>query len=489
LALGGVIGGESSGCTDKTTAVFVEAALFDPVRTAATGRRHAIVSDARYRFERGVDPAAVIEGMEAATRLIVELCGGEPSDLVVAGEAPEWRRSYALRPARIHSLGGVDVPRDEAAAILTKLGFEVHDRSDGMLDVQPPSWRGDVQGEADLVEEVTRIWGYDRIAATPLVPETALPSSALTPGQRRVRDAKRALAGQGLLEAVTFSFMASVHAAHFGGGDASLALANPISAELDMMRPSILPNLLLAAQRNADRGYPDNALFEVGPVYRDDTPTGQATVAAGVRAGFATPRHWAIPQRPVDVFDVKGDALALLAALGLSIENVQVVAEAPAWYHPQRSGVLRFGPQAVVAHFGALHPDALAKLDVKGPMVGFEVFLDALPPAKAKGTRARPLLKPSPYQPVERDFAFVLDANVPAEQVARAARFVDRNLIAGVSVFDVYQGKGVPEGKKSLAISVRLQPTQRTLTDAEIEAVAQRIVAAVAKATGATLRS
>ena len=488
LALGGVIGGESSGCSDKTTNVFVEAALFDPIRTAATGRRHDIVSDARYRFERGVDPAAVIEGMESATRLIIELCGGEPSDLVVAGEAPEWRRIYTLRPARIHGLGGVDVPRDKAAAILTKLGFEVDDRSDGMLAVQPPSWRGDVQGEADLVEEVTRIWGYERIAATPLLPDSALPTAALTPAQRRVRDAKRALAGHGLLEAVTFSFMAAAHAAQFGGGNASLALANPISAELDMMRPSILPNLLLAAQRNADRGYPDNALFEVGPIYRDDTPTGQATVAAGVRAGFAAARHWATPQRPVDVFDVKGDALALLAALGLSIENLQVASEAPAWYHPGRSGVLRFGPQAIVAHFGALHPDALAKLDVKGPMVGFEVFLDALPPPKAKGTRARPLLKPSPYQPVERDFAFVLDADIPAERVTRAARFVDRNLIAGVSVFDVYQGKGVPEGKKSLAISVRLQPTQRTLTDAEIEAVAQRIVAAVAKATGATLR-
>ncbi len=489
LALGGVIGGESSSCTDKTTSVFVEAALFDPIRTAATGRNHVIVSDARYRFERGVDPAAVLEGMEAATRLIVELCGGEPSDLVVAGEPPEWRRSYTLRPARIRGLGGVDVPRDDAATIMKNLGFEVRDQADGALGVQPPSWRGDVQGEADLVEEVTRIWGYDRIPATPLTPETALPPPSLTPAQRRVREAKRALAGQGLLEAVTFSFMSSAHAAQFGGDNPMLALANPISADLDMMRPSILPNLLLAAQRNADRGYSDGALFEVGPIYKNDTPTGQATVAAGVRAGFAGPRHWAAPQRPVDVFDAKGDVLTLLAALGLSIENLQVAAAAPAWYHPGRSGVLRFGPQTVLAQFGELHPDALAKLDVKGPAVGFEVFLDALPPTKAKGTRARPLLKPSPYQPVERDFAFVLDAAIPAEQVVRAARFVDRNLIAGVSVFDVYQGKGVPEGKKSLAISVRLQPTQRTLTDAEIEAVAQRIVAAVTTATGATLRT
>ncbi len=489
LALGGVVGGESSGCSDKTANVFVEAALFDPIRTAATGRMHQIPSDARYRFERGLDVAAVVEGMEAATQMIVDLCGGEASQLVIAGEAPEWRRRYTLRPDRVHSLGGVDVPREESKRVLVALGFEVHDEDDGALAVTPPSWRGDVEGEADLVEEVTRVWGYDRIPAIPLVREGTLPIAALTPSQRRVRDAKRALAGGALLEAVTFSFMSSAHARLFGADNPALRLANPISAELDVMRPSVLPNLILAAQRNADRGYPDSAVFEVGPIFRDDTPSGQSMVATGLRAGQSGPRHWAAAPRSVDAFDAKGDVFGLLSALGLAVDNLQITADAPSWYHPGRSGMVRLGPKTVLAQFGELHPGVLRELDAKGPMAGFEIFLDLLPAPRSKGSRARPLLKPSPFQPVERDFAFVLDAGVPAEQLVRAAKSVDRNLITAVGVFDVYQGKGVPAGKKSLAITVRLQPTTRTLTDAEIDAVGQRIVAAVAKATGATLRT
>ncbi|MBI3708360.1 MAG: phenylalanine--tRNA ligase subunit beta [Proteobacteria bacterium] len=491
LGLGGVIGGVSSGCTEGTTNVFIEAALFDPVRTAATGRRHQIVSDARYRFERGLDLAAVIEGMEAATRLVMELCGGEPSELVVTGKPPDWHRSYALRLARIHALGGVDVPRDEAVRILAALGFAVAvaQGGDGVLAVTPPSWRGDVQGEADLVEEIVRIHGYERIPAVPLPRDTALPLPALNPPQRRARDARRALAGLGLTEAVTFSFMSSGHAALFGAGNAALRLANPISAELDMMRPSILPNLLLAAKRNADRGLTDAGLFEVGPQYSNDTPSGQALVATALRSGASFPRHWGAPSRPIDALDAKGDALGLLAALGLAIDNVQVTTDAPGWYHPGRSGVMRLGPKTTLAYFGEIHPAVLAKLDVKGPAVGCEVFLGALPPPKAKASKARPLLRLSPFQPVERDFAFVLDAGVAAEQVIKAAKSADKALIAAVSVFDLYQGKGVPDGKKSLAISVKLQPTTRTLTDAEIEAVGQRVVAAVIKATGATLRA
>ena len=488
LALGGVIGGEPSGCTEKTVNVFIEAALFDPLRTAATGRRHAIASDARYRFERGVDPAAVIEGMEAATRVILDLCGGEPSELVVTGEPPEWRRTCTLRPERIHGLGGLEMPRAEAERVLGALGFKVKSGEDG-LAVEPPSWRGDIEGEADLVEEVTRIFGYERIPALPMQPESALPRPAMNPAQRRVREARRALAGAGLLEAVTFSFMSSAQAAHFGGGDPALRLVNPISAELDAMRPSILPNLILAAKRNADRGYPDCGLFEVGPIYRDDTPTGQPTVAAGLRAGLAAPRHWAAGSRGADLFDAKGDAVALLVALGLGADSIQVSADSPAWYHPGRSGVLRLGPKTVLGYFGELHPGVLAKLDAEGPMAAFEVYLDALPGQKTKGSRARPLLKPSPFQPVERDFAFVLDAGVPAEQVVRAAKSAERNLVVAVAVFDVYQGKGVPADKKSLAISVRLQPGDRTLTEAEIDAIGKKIVAAVAKATGATLRT
>ena len=493
LSLGGIIGGESSGCTDATKDVFVEAALFDPIRTAATGRKHDIQSDARYRFERGLDPAAVHEGMEAATQLILELCGGEASELVITGHVPSWRRHYSLRPERLHGLGGLDIPVAEATKILDRLGFEVK-HENGALNVTPPSWRGDIHGEADLIEEVARIHGYDNIAAVSMARGDAVAKPALTPQQRRVRDAKRALAGSGLVEAVTFSFLSKNHAALFGGTNPALMLANPISADLDMMRPSLLPNLVLAAKRNADRGVPDAALFEVGPQFGDPTPEGERIVAAGIRSGQSGPRHWAAPPRAVDAFDAKGDALALLASLGLATDNVQVAAEAPTWYHPGRSGALKLGPKTVLAFFGELHPGTLRKLDAEGPIAAFEVFLDALPAPKAKASKARPPLKLSPFQPVERDFAFVLDAGIEAAKVIAAVKTAGKDLVAGaaiaaVSVFDVYQGKGVPDGKKSLAISVKLQPKDRTLTDAEIDAIGQRLVAAVTKATGATLRS
>lgn len=493
LGLGGVIGGESSGCTEATTDVFVEAALFDPVRTAATGRKHELQTDARYRFERGLDPAAVVEGMEAATRLILELCGGEPSELVIAGRAPDWQRSYTLRPERLHGLGGLDIPLDEAVRILERLGFQVK-RAGSALAVTPPSWRSDIHGEADLVEEVARIHGYDRIAAVSMPRDGAVAKPALTPQQRRARDAKRALASLGLVEAVTFSFMQGGHAALFGGTSPDLRLANPISADLDRMRPSILPNLVLAAKRNADRGVADAALFEVGPQFDTPKADGQRLVAAGIRSGKSGPRHWAARPRAVDAFDAKGDALALLQALGLSTENIAAVAEAPAWYHPGRSGALKLGPKTVVAVFGELHPGVLKQLDAEGPVAAFEVFLDALPAPKAKASKAKPMLRLSPFQPVERDFAFVLDAAVEAAKVIAALRSAGKDLAAGaaianVSVFDVYQGKGIPEGKTSLALSVRLQPKDRTLTDQEIEEIANRLVAAVTKATGATLRS
>ena len=491
-ALGGVIGGEPSGCTEATTDVFVEAALFDPLRTAATGRKHDIISDARYRFERGLDLAAVQDGMEAATRMIMELCGGEPSELVITGKPPDWKRSYTLRHERLHGLGGLDITLDGAAAILQRLGFSVA-KENTSLKAEPPSWRGDINGEADLVEEVGRIHGYDKIEAVSMVRDSAVTRPALTPQQRRVRESKRALASMGLTEAVTFSFMAREQAALFGGTSPELLLANPISADLDRMRPSILPNLVLAAKRNADRGLADLALFEVGPQFASPKPEGQQIVAAGIRAGQTGPRHWAAAPRAVDAFDAKGDALALLTALGLSTENVQAVSEAPSWYHPGRSGALKLGPKTVIAHFGELHPGVLSKLDAEGPIAAFEVYLDALPAPKAKGSKARPMLRLSTLQPVERDFAFLLDAGVESAKVIAAVKQAGKEIseatIAAVSVFDVYQGKGVPEGKKSLAIQVRLQPKDRTLTDAEIEAIGQRIVGAVSKTTGATLRS
>lgn len=487
VSMGGLMGGTGTGCDAGTTEMFLEVALFDPIRVAATGRHHQILSDARYRFERGLDPAAVVDGMEAATRMVLDLCGGEASEPVVTGAVPDWARRYTLRAERCATLGGLDVPRAEQARVLSALGFAVAEKGTG-LEVAPPSWRADIHGEADLVEEVVRIVGYDSIPAVKMPRDGAMPPLALDAQQRRVRDAKRILAGLGLVEAVTFSFMQASHAAPFGGTDPRLALANPISADLDYMRPSIVPNLANAARRNAARGWPDSALFEVGPVFRDPGETGQRMVATCVRAGAATPRHWGAPTRDVDALDAKADALALLQQLGLSVENVAVAREAPGWFHPGRSGVLKLGPKTVLAQFGELHPAALKVLDIDFPLVACEVFLDALPAPKAKAGRQRPALRLSALQPLERDFAFVVDEAVPADAILRAAKAADKALVAGAGVFDVYRGKGVPDGKKSVAVAVRLQPVERTLTDEDIEAAAAKIVTAVAKATGAVLR-
>ncbi len=483
-SLGGVIGGEPTGCTEATTEVFVEAALFDPVRTAATGRRLEIASDARYRFERGVDPDFVGPGLEIATWLILELCGGEPSEIVAAGAAPEWRRHYVLRAGRIASLGGADVPLDEAGTVLDALGFAV-ERRGGDVAVTPPSWRGDIVGEADLVEEVLRVKGYDAIPAVPLGRDTVVSRPAIDARRRRLELVRRSLAARGLVEAVAFSFVSAKAAEAFGGGDARLRLVNPISADLAVMRPSLLPTLVEAAQRNADRGVADIALFELGPLYRDDTPEGQATAAAGLRAGHTGPRDWRARPGAVDLFLAKEDALAALAAAGAPVEGVQTAADPPAWYHPGRAGSLRLGP-AVLGHFGELHPDLLDAFGVNGPVAAFEVFLDAVPAPRSG--RARPPLQLSVFQPVERDFAFIVDRAVPAENLLRAARGVERRLVTEIRLFDVYEGAGLPDGKKSLAIAVTLQPQDATLTDAEIEAFSQRLVAAVEKATGGVLR-
>ncbi|HVO15505.1 MAG TPA: phenylalanine--tRNA ligase subunit beta [Alphaproteobacteria bacterium] len=484
--VGGIMGGLSSSCTEATTEVFLEVALFDPIKVAETGRRLQINSDARYRFERGVDPRSAEWGVDVASRFIKELCGGQASDVVRAGAMPDWKRPIAFRPERVRALGGVDVPDAQQRAILKSLGFEF--AGDGAtLTVTPASWRPDMHGEADVIEEIVRVHGIDQVAPVSLPRTTPLPAPAVTRAQRRVFQVRRALAAHGLNEAVTYSFMAGELADLFGGVAAPLRLANPISADLDVMRPSILPNLLAAAGRNIARGLPDPGLFEVGPVYRDDTPKGQALVAAGLRQGRVAPPHWAEKARPVDVFDAKALALAGLDAAGAPTANLQAGAGAPGWYHPGRSGLLRLG-NAVLGQFGELHPAALARFDVKGPAIGFELFLDAVPLPKQKGTN-KPPLKLSAFQPVVRDFAFVLDETVAADQVVRAAQSVDRALITEVTVFDLFTGAAIGAGKKSLAISVTLQPTERTLTEAEIDAVGQKIVANVAKHTGAVLRS
>jgi phenylalanyl-tRNA synthetase beta chain len=491
ISLGGVIGGESTGCSETTSDVFIEAALFDPVRTAATGRRLNLQSDARYRFERGLDPAFVFDAMEIATRLVLELCGGEPGEITVAGGEPEWRRRIGLRSDRIASLGGLAVPEDEIARILTALGCGVEPEG-GALQVALPSWRGDLEGEADLVEEVLRLHGYDRIPVVPMSLETALPLPALDAGQRRAGLVRRSLALRGLNETVTFSFMSSAligrgNQLFFGTVDPALVVANPIAADLDLMRPNILPNLLEAARRNADRGYGDVALFELGPQYGGDRPEDQRELATGIRVGRFALKGWNQPGRPVDVFDAKVDALAGLAAAGAPIENLQVTADPPAWYHPGRGGSIRLGPKTVLAQFGEIHPRLVAELDLRGPAVGFEVYLDAVP--LPKSPRARPPLKLPPLQPVERDFAFLVDRDVTAEQILRAARGVDRKLIADVRLFDLYTGQGVPEGKKSLALTVTLQPQEATLTEAEIESFSKTLVVQIAKMTGGVLRA
>jgi phenylalanyl-tRNA synthetase beta chain len=486
-ALGGVIGGEASGCTDRTVNVFVESAYFDPSRTAATGRKLNVMTDARYRFERGVDPAFLRDGIELATRLILDFCGGSPSQVIVAGKEPAWRRSLTLRRERVMTLAGLDVAEAEIERILNALGFKT-EKADGVLEVAVPSWRHDIVGEACLVEEVARIHGYDKIPSVPLARPTAVSSLALGPEQRRRATARRVLAGRGLVEAVTYSFLSSRHAALFGGVPDALKLVNPISSDLDAMRPSALPNLIAATGRNADRGVPDGALFEVGPQYGGDKPEDQATVAAGIRSGLFAGRSWALPARTVDVFDAKADALAVLAALEVPVDRLHASAPAPAWYHPGRSGVLSLGPKTALAYFGEIHPRVLKALDVKGPMVAFEVLLDALPKPKTKGA-AKPLLKLPAFQPVERDFAFVVETGVTADAVVRAALAADKTLIVDARVFDLFESEGVGTGKKSLAIAVTLQPSERTLTDAEIEAVAEKIVASVAKATGGVLRA
>ena len=510
-SIAGVIGGEATGCDDATTEVFVECALFDPVRIALTGRRHQIVSDARQRFERGLDPALMPHAIEAATAMILELCGGAPGPVTAAGAEPAWRRTATLRFERLASLGGADIPAAEAVASLDRLGFVVASRHADAVTVDVPSWRNDVaapvvldqspdlapavaaaaaegcaviEPECDLIEEVLRLRGLDSIPAVSLPRSAPVPVATLTPRQGRAALARRTLAARGLAECVTFSFMAAAEAAMFGDTPEALRLSNPIAADLDQLRPTPLATLALAAKRNAARGYPDVALFELGPEFAVDAPQGQRLIAAGLRTG-ATQRSWIAPARAVDVMDAKSDLWAAMAAVGVPLDALQITTDAPGFYHPGRSGMVRQGPRALVASFGEVHPRVLATLDLPAPMVAFSFNLDAVAEPKRRRKAAPDLPQ---FQPVRRDFAFLVDASVPADAVVRAARGADRNLIVSVTLFDVYAGEKLAEGKKSVAIEVAMQPRERSLTDAEIEAAGQKVIAAVAKATGATLR-
>ena len=492
-SIAGVMGGEHSGCDEGTTDVLIESALWHPLNIAQTGRRLGIITDARYRFERGVDPAFTLPGLDLATRLVLDLCGGEPSEIAFAGAIPGPGQAIDFPWAEVKRLSGLDLPRAEAEAILEKLGFAVSGSGE-RAQVVAPSWRPDIEGKADLVEEVIRIAGLDRVAAQPLARlDGGVIRPVLTVLQRRTFAARRELAARGMVEAVTWSFIAHEEAELFGGGAETLQLANPIASDLSDMRPSLLPGLLKAAGRNADRGFADVALFEVGQCFASDEPEGQTMRASGLRRGTARQggagRHWDGTTRAVDAFDAKADAEALLAGLGLPMAGLMVTAGGPGWLHPGRSGTLSFGPKTIVGHFGEVHPAVMAKLDLKGSAVVFEITLDALPPPKERPTRMKPKLVLSDLQPVRRDFAFVLDRKVPAGDLVRAVGNVDRNLIAATSVFDLYEGPGVGEGRKSVAIEVTLQPRGKTLTDQEIEAVSKKIVEAAAKRAGAVLRA
>lgn len=485
VSLGGIMGGESTAVTEATTDVLLEVALFDPLRTAATGRKLGIESDARTRFERGLDPELVLPAAEYATRLILSLCGGEPGPLVVAGAVPAGPAPLRFRRSRLKQLAGIDLDPAEIEHILRGLGFELAGGPEEW-QVTPPSWRHDISTEACIVEELARLHGYERIPPVPVTRTEAVGPLVLTPEQRRRGMVRREVAALGYAEAVTWSFIPPEHAALFGAAEPILK-RNPLNAELAAMRPSLLPNLVAAAARNLARKHEGGALFELGPRFTGLMPGEQITALAGVRFGAAEPRHWAHRPRPVDALDAKGDALAALGALGIKPESVQVAAEAPAWYHPGRSGCLRQG-RAVLARFGELHPRILKAFDLAVPVAAFELDLDDLPRPKVRASKARPPLEPLPYPPVDRDFAFLVDAGVPAGALLDAVRAVDRRLIREVRLFDLYAGPNVGEGRKSLAVAVRLQAPDRTLTEAEIEAVSARIVAAAEKATGASLR-
>lgn len=486
LCLGGVMGGIRSGTTDETVNVLMECASWDPDLIAQTGRKTGIVSDARYRLERSVDPALTEPGLELATRLMLELVGGEAMEPVISGEDVFPNTVIEFPLSEVERLTGLETSASEIEAILSRLGFKLEGA--GLTrKVHVPSWRPDVTMKADLAEEVMRMVGVDNVPTDPLPRLNHVAPRMLTTLQNRRRLARRTLAARGLDEAVTWSFIHADEAQRFGGGAAELKLANPIASELTDMRPSLLPGLLGAAQRNTNRGLSELKLFEVGQVFLSVQPEGQRTYASGIRLGGS--RHWQSQNGKVSVFDAKSDIAALLDAMGHDIDKLQLVPEPASWSHPGRGGRIQLGPKLTIGWFGEIHPTELEKFDLTGPIAAFELDLDAIPEPRKKPTRSKPALKLSDLMPLSRDFAFLVDRTVPAATILRAAKNADKTLITEVSVFDVFEGKGIAEDKKSVGIAVTLQPSDKTLTDEEIEKVAASVVAAVSKATGGLLRT
>lgn len=486
IGLGGVMGGESTAVSEATTDVFIESAWFDPLRTARTGRTTGIISDARYRFERGVDPQSCVEGVHLALRLITEYGGGTASTVTVAGEVPRRDDPVEFFKRDVARLTGLDIKPAAMKKMIKSLGFTIEDTGETWL-LKVPSWRFDVTQSADLVEEIARLEGFDALPTTSLPPLESANRVVTTPVQDRIRTARRTLASRGFLETVTWSFMPKPFADLFGGGAAALTVANPVASELNQMRPSILANLALALQRGADHGERDLRLFEAGPIYLGDGPKDQrSVVAALVRP--VTDRHWHSSDA-YDAYAAKADLDAVLNAVGQPASRFQIGEPRQPHWHPGQAASLKLGPKVTVAHFGALHPRVLKALNVDGPVFGFELNLNALPQMKAKTTKTKPVFEKADLTPVRRDFAFIVATDIAAGTIVKAAQGADKALVAAVDVFDVYQGQGIDPDQKSIAIEVTLQPRGETLKDQDIDAISQKIIAAVAKTTGGVLRS
>jgi phenylalanyl-tRNA synthetase beta chain len=482
IGLAGVMGGASTAVSEETTDIFLESAYFDPDRTARTGRATGIISDARYRFERGIDPASCIEGIELATQLILECCGGKPSDISIAGAVPNPQAPVQFYIGDLKRLTGVELKASEIRKIMKDLGFDAENTGEAWY-LNVPSWRHDVSQSADIVEEIIRVKGYDHLPTTSLPPPEGGVHQVLTENQRRVRCGRRVLAARGFLETVTWSFVSRAEAELFGGGEAELEVANPVASDLGWMRPSILPNLIKAAQRNADFSQRDIRLFEAGPIYKSDGPKDQRrTIAAIVRPD--TLRHWTGNSASYDLYDAKADIFALFEALGQDPHKLMVMEPTRGHWHPGRSATLRLGPKNTLAHFGEIHPGVLKKMGIDGRLIGFELNVDGIPLPRASGVKTKPVLEKLDLTPVRRDFAFVVEENLPAGNLVKAVQGAEKNLIASVDLFDVYQGKGVEDGHKSLAIEVTIQPKDETLTDDKIEAIAQKVIKSAEKIGG-----
>ena len=489
VSLAGIMGGAATGCTPDTRNVLVESALWDPQNIARTGRHLGISSDARYRFERGVDPQSCLAGLELATAMILEFCGGMPGQNHLAGEIPQTGRSISFPFSEVERLTGLAMSDREIRATLTRLGFWISG-SASEARVAAPSWRPDIHGKADLVEEVLRMHGMDNIVPVPM-PERKGRTARLPLVHRRAGQARRVLAARAMQEIITWSFVGEGPATDFGGGVPELRLSNPLSAEMSDMRPSLLAGLADAARRNCERGSDDIALFEVGQIFQSPLPEGQKIMAAGLRHGIAAPgggRNWRDDARHADLFDAKTDALAVLGAVGLPVEKLMLFTDLPSWYHPGRSGELRLGPKTCLARFGEMHPGLARKFDFRHPVVIFEIWLDHIPEPRTPGQRRRNAADLPSLMALTRDFAFVVDRGVPAEKILRAVRSADRQLIANVRIFDIYQSEELGPDKVSIGVDVEIQPRTASLTDARIDALGLAIIDNVRKVTGATLR-